>query len=62
MPLILNETARGVYAIATTPFSETGALDYNSVDSLADFYLEQGVHGLTVLGVGCWGLWVRRPN
>ena len=51
MRSLLDETAKGVYAIAATPFKETGAIDFESVDSLADFYLEQGVHGITVLGV-----------
>ena len=51
MSLLLDETAKGVYAIATTPFLENGAIDYESVDTLTDFYLEQGVHGITVLGV-----------
>ena len=47
----LDETARGVYIISATPFSDDGALDYASLDRLIDFYLEQGVHGLTLLGV-----------
>ena len=51
MRSLLDETAKGVYAIAATPFKETGAIDFESVDSLAEFYLEQGVHGITVLGV-----------
>ena len=37
--------------IAATPFTETGQVDMNSVDSLVDFYLEEKVHGMTVLGV-----------
>ena len=47
----LDETARGVYIISATPFSDDGALDYASLDRLIEFYLEQGVHGLTLLGV-----------
>ena len=50
MPRI-DESSRGVYVIAATPFDESGALDLASVDSLVDFYLAEGVHGLTVLGV-----------
>ena len=46
-----DETTKGVYVIAATPFTETGAVDGASVDSLTDFYLGQGVHGMTVLGV-----------
>ncbi len=48
---LLDESARGVYVIAATPFTETGAVDFDSVDTLADFYLANGVHGMTVLGV-----------
>ncbi len=48
---VLDETAKGVYVIAATPFTETGAVDFDSVDSLTDFYIGQGVHGMTVLGV-----------
>ena len=47
----LDETAHGVYIISATPFSDDGALDYTSLDRLIEFYLEQGVHGLTLLGV-----------
>ena len=47
----LDEAARGVYIISATPFSDDGALDYASLDRLIDFYLDQGVHGLTLLGV-----------
>ena len=47
----LDETACGVYIISATPFSDDGALDYTSLDRLIDFYLDQGVHGLTLLGV-----------
>jgi 4-hydroxy-tetrahydrodipicolinate synthase len=50
MPL-LNETARGVYVIAVTPFTDDGALDLASVPTLVDFYLEAGADGLTLLGV-----------
>jgi 4-hydroxy-tetrahydrodipicolinate synthase len=48
---MLSETTRGVYVIAATPFSETGEIDYGSVDSLMDFYLAKGVHGVTILGM-----------
>jgi 4-hydroxy-tetrahydrodipicolinate synthase len=50
MPL-LDETARGVYAIAATPFTDTGAMDWASTDRLMDFYLDCGVDGVTILGV-----------
>lgn len=42
---------RGVYAIAPTPFLPDGAVDYESVDRMCDFYLEAGVDGLTILGI-----------
>jgi 4-hydroxy-tetrahydrodipicolinate synthase len=48
---MLNETTGGVFVIAITPFDETGAIDYPSVDLLVDFYLSHGVHGITVLGM-----------
>lgn len=48
---LINEQTRGVFVIAVTPFSSTGAIDYDSVDSLLDFYVAQGVHGLTILGI-----------
>ena len=47
----LNEDAKGVYVISATPFTDDGSLDYPSLDRLIDFYFEQGVHGLTLLGV-----------
>lgn len=47
----LNEQAKGVFIIAATPFTEDGALDLQSVDTLTDFYLGCGVHGFTLLGM-----------
>src|SRR5712671_6320154 len=47
----LSEAACGVYIIAATPFTDDGALDLQSVDSLTDFYLGCGVHGFTLLGM-----------
>ncbi len=49
--MLLNEQASGVFTIAATPFYPDGRVDAASVDRLADFYLECGVTGLTVLGV-----------
>jgi hypothetical protein len=46
-----DENTRGVYLITVTPFTESGALDLDSTDRMVDFYLEQGVDGLTVLGI-----------
>lgn len=42
---------RGVFTISATPFAPDGALDLDSTDRLVDFYLERGVHGLTILGI-----------
>ena len=47
----LDVTAHGVFAIAVTPFKDDGALDLDSVDTMVDFYLGRGVHGLTILGI-----------
>ena len=47
----LTESARGVFVIAATPFTDAGALDLPSVDRLVDFYLSHRVHGLTLLGI-----------
>jgi 4-hydroxy-tetrahydrodipicolinate synthase len=47
----LDEGAHGVFVIAATPFLPDGALDLASTDRLVDFYLDEGVHGITVLGV-----------
>jgi 4-hydroxy-tetrahydrodipicolinate synthase len=50
MPL-LDETAKGVYVIAVTPFTENGGLDLDSTDRVVDFYLDKGATGLTLLGM-----------
>ena len=47
----LDHTAKGVYAIAVTPFTPDGAVDNASVDRMTDFYLSCGVSGLTILGM-----------
>ena len=47
----LDETASGVYIISATPFMESGELDIESTKKLIDFYIEKGVHGITILGV-----------
>ncbi|MBB3589703.1 4-hydroxy-tetrahydrodipicolinate synthase [Rhizobium sp. BK529] len=43
--------AKGVYAIATTPFLQDGTLDPPSIDRLTDFYQDSGVTGMTILGI-----------
>lgn len=47
----LDEGAKGVCVIAATPFTESGDIDWPSVDSLIEFYLGHGVDGVTVLGM-----------
>lgn len=47
----LDPTARGVYLITVTPFTDGGALDLASTDRMVDFCLEKGVTGLTILGI-----------
>ncbi len=49
--MLLDARARGVFAIAATPFLPDGALDRASLDSMTDFYLGCGVTGLTILGI-----------
>ncbi len=47
----LDESAKGIYVIAATPFAENGALDLTSTDRMVDFYLSCGVEGMTILGM-----------
>ncbi|MEQ8205509.1 MAG: dihydrodipicolinate synthase family protein [Woeseia sp.] len=47
----LNEQAAGVFIISATPFADDGSLDLQSTDRLIEFYIEQGVSGITVLGM-----------
>jgi len=41
----------GVYIISVTPFTEQGDIDWPSVDSLVEFYIDKGVSGVTILGM-----------
>lgn len=47
----LNEQAKGVYIISATPFLEDGSIDMDSTDRLTDFYIDNGVSGITILGM-----------
>jgi 4-hydroxy-tetrahydrodipicolinate synthase len=47
---LLTEDAKGVFIIAVTPFTDEGAVDWDSVDRMVDFYEEKGVTGMTILG------------
>jgi len=51
MSATLQASARGVYLITVTPFTDSGELDASSTDRMVDFCLESGVTGLTVLGI-----------
>jgi 4-hydroxy-tetrahydrodipicolinate synthase len=43
-------TARGVFPILPTPFTNDGSIDEKSLRRLIKFELEAGVHGLSILG------------
>ena len=47
----LDATAKGVYLITVTPFTDSGTLDLPSTDRMVDFCMDAGVTGLTVLGI-----------
>jgi 4-hydroxy-tetrahydrodipicolinate synthase len=51
MSATLQASARGVYLITVTPFTDSGEVDASSTDRMVDFCLESGVTGLTVLGI-----------
>ena len=48
---LMNEQVKGVYVIAATPFAENGSIDYGSADTLVEYYVKQGVSGITILGM-----------
>ena len=43
MNVPLDASAKGVFAISATPFADAGDIDWPSVDSLVEFYLQCGV-------------------
>jgi len=47
----IHSDTRGVFVIAATPFTDSGAIDFESIDTLTDFYLSFGIDGLTILGI-----------
>ena len=51
MSVATLEAQRGVSVIAVTPFTDSGAVDLESVDRMVDFYLGTGAEGLTILGM-----------
>ena len=48
---MIDETTRGVFTIAATPFLPDGQLDFDSLDRLVDAYIARGASGLTILGM-----------
>jgi 4-hydroxy-tetrahydrodipicolinate synthase len=48
---LITADSKGVFVIAVTPFTETGAIDTASIESVTDFYFESGADGLTILGM-----------
>jgi 4-hydroxy-tetrahydrodipicolinate synthase len=44
-------TLHGVCTIALTPFTDEGDLDEQSIRALAEYYLDAGVHSVTILGI-----------
>jgi 4-hydroxy-tetrahydrodipicolinate synthase len=48
---LLNESAKGVYVIAATPFTDNGGIDLASIDRAIDSYIGCGVQGITILGM-----------
>lgn len=49
--MTLTADAKGVYVISVTPFTDTGEIDFDSLDRVVDFYFEKGADGLTILGM-----------
>ncbi|EZH64691.1 hypothetical protein DH09_19375 [Bacillaceae bacterium JMAK1] len=45
------EKLHGICTITITPFTEDGQVDLPSLRNLTNFYLDQGVDGLTILGI-----------
>ncbi|NIM51284.1 MAG: dihydrodipicolinate synthase family protein, partial [Gemmatimonadales bacterium] len=41
---------KGIYPIVPTPFSDSGAVDVDSIDKVTSFMVKRGVDGLAVLG------------
>jgi 4-hydroxy-tetrahydrodipicolinate synthase len=48
---LIDQNTNGVFVISVTPFTPDGAIDWESVDRVTDFYLEAGADGLTILGM-----------
>ncbi len=48
---MIDADSRGLYVISVTPFHDNGAVDFESLDRVTDFYLEAGATGITILGM-----------
>lgn len=42
---------KGLSVIAVTPFLENGRIDYDSIETLLEFYIDKKVNGVTILGI-----------
>ncbi len=47
----INSQTGGVFIIAVTPFTDSGEVDLDSIDTLTDFYMSFGIDGLTIMGI-----------
>jgi 4-hydroxy-tetrahydrodipicolinate synthase len=47
----MTEKLRGLCTITLTPFKADGSVDEASLRKLTDFYINLGVHGMTILGI-----------
>ncbi|MGR5118317.1 dihydrodipicolinate synthase family protein [Vibrio astriarenae] len=47
----LNFQMKGVCVIAVTPFTSGGDIDYDSIDTMTDYYIDTGVDAITLLGM-----------
>ena len=48
MDIMINRNTNGVYIISVTPFTENGAVDHYSIETLVEYYIESGVSGITI--------------
>jgi 4-hydroxy-tetrahydrodipicolinate synthase len=46
----MSAVFKGVYAVAVTPFKADGSFDYDKAKDHVDWLIENGVHGIVVLG------------
>ena len=53
---------KGVFPVVVTPFQEAGGIDYDSLDRLVDYLIEQGAHGLGLFGNASEGYTLLGPE